>query len=404
MLKNLLKGPLDALEKAAHKKGSFLNKQWRGIEAFDTFARTPKTVTAGRVHLRDGLDSKRLMSVVIFALLPCVLFGMYNIGYQKLSNISASTFPLTGLDLNLLNIMVHGAWHLLPIIIVTYVVGLSIEFGFAVVRDHEVNEGFLVTGMLIPLTMPPDIPLWMVAVGTAFGVIFAKELFGGTGYNFLNPALTARAFIFFSYPTEISGEVWIAVQKGKDTLIDGFSGATPLGIAAVAPVGTELVPELEKAGFNLQNMFTGLIPGSAGETSMIAIGIGALILLVTKVGSWRVMLSTFIGGYFMAVLFELLAGDQSIAFLSLPAHYHLVMGGFAFGAVFMTTDPVSAAATNTGKWIYGFLIGVLAIIIRVSNPAYPEGMMLAILFMNVFAPLIDHYVIKANIKRRLARA
>jgi len=370
----------------------------RAIEAFDTFARTPASVTTTRVHIRDSLDSKRLMSTVIVALIPCLLFGIWNVGMQRLQSIA-------GAEPSFWQALWLGALVVIPQLVVSYVVGLTIEFVFATVRNHEVNEGFLVTGMLIPLTMPPGIPLWMIGVGTAFGVIFGKEIFGGTGYNFLNPALTARAFIFFSYPTKISGDqVWRAVDIHKDHLIDGYSGATPLSIAATAPRGSSVVELLNQAGFTLKSMFLGTMPGSIGETSVVAILIGAAILLITGVGSWKVMLGTLVGGSVTAIFFNLMASDTSLAFFHLPWYYHLVMGGFAFGTVFMTTDPVSAAATSTGKYVYGFLIGMLALVIRVLNPAYPEGMMLAILFMNVFAPFIDWLVVRANIRRRLARA
>lgn len=393
----ILQAPLDTLT-AMSQPGKPLHRFHRAVEGFDTFARTPALVTQTRVHVRDSIDSKRLMSTVIVALIPALLFGMWNVGMQRIQSV-------VGLDASFLQAMWLGAMVVVPQLIVSYVVGLTIEFGFAVVRNHEINEGFLVTGMLIPLTMPADIPLWMIGVGTAFGVIFGKEVFGGTGYNFLNPALTARAFIFFSYPTKISGDnVWRAIDSNVDKLVDGYSGATPLAIAATAPRGSSVVELLNQAGFTLKNMFIGTIPGSIGETSVIAILIGAAILIITGVGSWKVMLGTLVGGSAMAILLNLFGTENSLAFMNLPWYYHLVMGGFAFGMVFMTTDPVSAAATSKGKYIYGFMIGVLAIIIRVLNPAYPEGMMLAILFMNVFAPFIDWVVIRSNIRRRLARA
>jgi Na+-transporting NADH:ubiquinone oxidoreductase subunit B len=403
IFQKMMKKPLDTIHEMA-KKGGPLYKFRVPVDANDTFLRTPLLTTKGKVHVRDALDIKRLMTIVIVALIPALLFSFYNIGLQKLSSISDSSFTLTGLEPTFFNIMIHGLWHFLPIIIVSYMAGGLVELFLAMVRDHEVNEGFLVTGMLIPLTMPPDIPLWMVAVGTAFGVFFGKEIFGGTGYNFLNPALTARAFIFFSYPTAISGDqVWRAVDAAKDKLIDGYSGATPLSIAATLENGSNVVEVLKDAGFSFYNMFMGFIPGSAGETSTLAILLGAALLLLTGVASWRIMLSMTLGGLAMASLFFLLRSESSLAFFHLPPYYHLVMGGFAFGTVFMATDPVSAAATQTGRWIYGFLIGVLAVLIRVINPAFPEGVMLAILLMNVFAPVFDYFVIKANIKRRRAR-
>jgi Na+-transporting NADH:ubiquinone oxidoreductase subunit B len=318
-------------------------------------------------------------------MVPCLLFGMWNTGYQH--------YLALGIDASMMDNFIFGALKVLPIVIVSYATGLTVEFIFAILRKHTINEGFLVSGMLIPLVMPVDVPLWMVAVSTVFAVIIGKEVFGGTGMNILNPALTARAFLFFAYPTKMSGdEVWIntSLEKGQK-VVDGFSGATPLGDAAAGLA--DRIP-------GIQESFLGMIPGSIGETSTLACLIGAAILLYTGIGSWRIMLSVFIGGYVMALLFNL-AGTTTLMQLT-PIH-HLVLGGFAFGAVFMATDPVTAAQTNTGKYIYGFLIGFFAIMLRVFNPAYPEGMMLAILFMNVMAPLIDHYVIEANIRRRLKR-
>lgn len=359
-------------------RGGRFEKLHSTFEAFETFLFVPNHVTRSGAHIRDAMDMKRLMSVVVIAMIPALLFGMWNVGYQHYLSIGETK--------GFWDIFLFGAIKVMPIVVVSYVVGLGIEFAFAQVRHHEVNEGFLVSGMLIPLVLPPDIPLWMVAVATAFAVIIGKEVFGGTGMNILNPALTARAFLFFAYPQDMSGDkVWIAEKA------DAFSGATPLAQAAAG---------------NLQDMpsamdrFIGIIPGSIGETSTLLILVGALILLYTGVGSWRIMLSGFAGGYLMGLLFNLWGAN---AFMQVPAHEQLIMGGFAFGVVFMATDPVSAAQTTRGKWIYGFLIGVFGILIRVFNPAYPEGIMLAILFMNVMAPLIDHYVVEANIKRRLKR-
>ena len=402
-IKNLFEKPLDKFEEAS--KEGILKTLWRISEAHVVLLRTPKVITKGSVHVRDGVDLKRYMVTVIVALIPCLLWALYNIGNQKLTSMTATEgFALTGLEPTLINSLVHGAFHYLPLLAVTYGAGLTAEFIFSTIRDHEVNEGFLVSGFLIPLTLPPDIPLWMVAVGTVFGVIFGKEVFGGTGMNFLNPALTARAFIFFSFPTAISGDiVWRAVDKAKDTLVDGYSGATALGVIATAPTGANSVEILNEAGFSFNDLFLGLVPGSNGETSVLMCLLGAGLLIVTGVGSWRIMVSTVVGGIVMAWILNLLGGPDAPAYFNLPFYYHLVMGGFAFGAVFMATDPVSAAATNTGKIIYGFLIGFITVIIRVINPAYPGGMMLAILFMNMFAPLVDHYVVEANIKRRLAR-
>lgn len=368
---------LDRVKPQFEKGGKFAKFQ-STFDAFETFLFVPNKVTHAGSHIRDAIDMKRTMTVVIIALIPSLLFGIYNVGYQHyLSHGDVAGFwQMFG----------FGLIKVLPIIVVSYVVGLGIEFAFAQARGHEVNEGFLVSGMLIPLVMPPDIPLWMLALAVAFAVIFGKEVFGGTGMNVMNPALLARAFLFFAYPQDMSGDkVWIAEKA------DAYSGATPLGYALTGDFNKLQAPI---------DMFLGFIPGSIGETSVVAILIGAAILIFTGIGSWKIMLSALIGtlglGYFLnAVSFN--------EYTALPAYYHLIMGGFAFGIVFMATDPVSAAQTNLGKWIYGFLIGVMVILIRVFNPAYPEGVMLAILLMNVFAPLIDYYVVEANIKKRLKR-
>jgi Na+-transporting NADH:ubiquinone oxidoreductase subunit B len=337
------------------------------------------------------------MITVVFALFPAIVVGMYNIGHQ------ASLAK--GIVMSLGECLWTGFLVMLPVIIVTYVVGLGWEILIAIIRGHEINEGFFVTGILFVLVLPPTIPLWQVAVAVTFGVIIGKEVFGGTGMNIFNPALTARAFIFFAYPGKISGDkVWAAIDLAKDKLIDGYSGATPLLVASSAGTGESATAVVRAAGFSFQDMFLGFIPGSMGETSFLAILIGALILIITGVGSWRIMAAVTIGGLGTAYLMNLIAGPTSSSIFTLPPLWHLVMGGFAFGAVFMATDPVSASGTNTGKWIYGIAIGMMAILIRTVNPAYPEGMMLAILFMNVFAPLIDYYVLKANMRRRLRRA
>jgi len=352
------------------------------LDALHTMMFTPGEATSRAPHIRDRIEMKRYMGMVIFALIPVILVACYNIGLQA------------GVE-GLWPAFWFGFLKLLPVLIVTYAVGLGWEMIFAHMRGHAINEGFLVTGILLPLTLPPTIPLWQVAVAVTFAVIIGKEVFGGTGMNLLNPALTARAFLFFTYPGNISGDsVWVAV--------DGFSGATPLAAAAAAP--GQAVDALSQAGFAFNKMIYGFIPGSMGETSTVAILIGAVILLATGVGSWRIMLATLLGGYGMGLIINLLAPETATGMMTLPAHYHLIMGGFMFGLVFMTTDPVSASGTNTGKWIYGILIGVMAILIRTFNPAYPEGMMLAILFGNVFAPLIDHFVVRANIRRRLQYA
>ena len=375
-----MKALLNFIEKIKpnFEEGGKYHWLWSTFEGLETFLFVPNTVTTKGAHIRDSIDMKRTMSVVVIATLPALIFGMWNVGYQHFLSLSESA--------DFWQNFLFGLKKVLPIIIVSYAVGLGIEFYFAQVRGHEINEGYLVTGMLIPLIVPPDIPLWIVAVAVAFAVIFGKEVFGGTGMNVVNPALLARAFLFFAYPGDMSGDkVWIAEKA------DGYSGATPLGHALVGDFGH--LP-------SLHDMFFGFIPGSVGETSTLMILIGAAILLFTGIASWRIMLTVFAGGYVMGLLFNLWGANE---YMELPAYYHLVMGGFAFGAVFMATDPVTSAQTNRGKYLYGFLIGMIAVLIRVFNPAYPEGMMLAILLMNVFAPLIDHYVIESNIKKRLKR-
>jgi len=383
----LLRKLLDKL-KPDFEKGGKLEKFYPAFNAFETFLFVPDHTTASKgAHVRDAIDLKRTMVLVILSLIPCLLFGMWNVGYQHQLAFGIS-------DTTIIDNFLFGAIKVLPIVIVSYISGLTVEFIFAIIRKHTINEGFLVSGMLIPLVMPVDVPLWMVAVSTVFAVIIGKEVFDGTGMNILNPALTARAFLFFAYPTKISGnEVWIntSSEDGKQ-VVDAYSGATPLGDAAAGLA--DKIPGIWES-------FIGIIPGSIGETSALACLIGAAILLYTGIGSWRIMLSVFVGGYIMALIFNQF-GLNTLMQIS-PLH-HLVLGGFAFGAIFMATDPVSGAQTNTGKYIYGFLIGLFAILFRVFNPAYPEGMMLSILFMNVMAPLIDHYVVAANIKRRLKRS
>ncbi|WP_047445193.1 NADH:ubiquinone reductase (Na(+)-transporting) subunit B [Alistipes sp. ZOR0009] len=371
------------------EKGGKFEKLRSTFDAFETFLFVPNKVTTHGSQIRDAVDLKRIMSVVIFALIPALLFGMWNVGYQHARAIGeAETWSF-------LELFGFGFIKVMPIVIVSYGVGLGVEFIAAQIRGHEVNEGFLVSGMLIPLIMPVDAPLWMVGVSTAFAVIFGKEVFGGTGMNIFNPALLARAFMFFAYPSKISGDfVWIAgLTEGKSAgIIDGFSGATPLAVAKA-----NMVDKLP----SFYDMFMGYIPGSIGETSTLAILIGAAILIFTGVGSWKIIVSVFAGGAAMGLIANAL---ELNAYMSLPFYYHFVMGGFAFGAVFMATDPVTGTQTERGKWIYGFLIGFMAVLIRVFNPAYPEGMMLAILLLNTFAPLIDYFVVEGNIKRRLKRA
>jgi Na+-transporting NADH:ubiquinone oxidoreductase subunit B len=369
------------------EKGGKLEKFYPAFDAIETFLFVPNHTTAEKgTHVRDAIDLKRTMILVVLSLVPCLLFGMWNVGYQHYQALGIT-------DASITDNFIFGAIRVLPIVIVSYGAGLTTEFIFAIIRKHTINEGFLVSGMLIPLIMPVDVPLWMVAISTIFAVIIGKEIFGGTGMNILNPALTARAFLFFAYPTKMSGDqVWINTNLDKgQTVVDGYSGATPLGNAAAGLA--EKIPGAWES-------FMGAIPGSIGETSTLACLIGAAILLYTGIGSWRIMSSVFVGGFLMALIFNLF-GLNTLMQLT-PLH-HLALGGFAFGAIFMATDPVSATQTNTGKYIYGFLIGMLAILFRVFNPAYPEGMMLAILFMNVMAPLIDHYVIAANINRRMKR-
>lgn len=354
------------------------------INAFDTLLFTPNHTTSRGAHVRDAVDLKRVMITVVLSLIPVLLFSMWNTGYQYLSQIQT--------EVGFWEAFGHGALKILPMVAVSYIVGLSIEFAFAIYRGHEINEGYLVTGLLIPMIMPVDIPLWMVAVSVVFAVLVGKEAFGGTGMNILNPALTARAFAFFAYPTFMSGNsVWVS----NASEVDAVSGETILGSLAAG----------EQVQYSAMDMFLGVIPGSIGETSTALILLGALFLIFTKVGSWRIMLSCFIGATVMGLIFNALpslgiAGNELTNF---PWYEHLIVGGLAFGVVYMATDPVSASQTTKGKWIYGFLIGFFSVMIRVFNPAYPEGVMLAILLMNVFAPTIDHYVIQGSIKRRNKR-
>ena len=353
------------------------------IDAFDTFLRVPGTVTRTGAHVRDAVDLKRIMIIVVLALVPAALFGMWNVGYQH----SLATGVESGLFANFW----YGLLKVLPLYIVAYLVGLGIEFASAQIRNEEVNEGYLVSGMLIPLIVPVDVPLWMLAIAVAFAVLFGKEVFGGTVMNFLNPALLCRAFLFFSYPSKMSGsEVWISLRNGE-SLVDGVTGATPLAYA------NEGLAAVNNAGFSAWDLFAGTVPGSVGETSVIAILIGAVILIWTGVASWKIMISS-VGGALLVGWLGNVCGATDI-----PAWYQLIMGGFAFGTVFMATDPVTSAQTECGKWIYGFLVGALCVVVRLFNPGYAEGMMLAILLMNTFAPLIDHYVTSAAISRRMKR-
>ena len=367
----------------------------------DTFLYKPKSTTKNSSHVRDNIDLKRVMITVWLATFPAMFFGMWNIGFQANSIMAdigmTSQDGIRGAIIGLLagydatsvwDNMIHGAAYFLPIYITTFVVGITWEIIFATVRKHEVNEGFFVTSILFSLSCPPDLPLWMVAIGISFGVVIGKEIFGGTGKNFLNPALTGRAFLYFAYPAYMSGDaVWTAV--------DGYSGATMLSLAA-----SEGLPNASEA-YTWMESFIGTIPGSIGETSTLAILLGGFVLLYMKIASWRIVAGILIGSMVLSELFNLFNSDNPM--FSLPFYWHWVIGGFAFGAIFMATDPVSAAMTNSGKFWYGILIGVMVILIRVANPAFPEGMMLAILFANLFAPLFDHFAVNANIRRRLAR-
>ncbi len=373
--------------KEPFSKGQKLEKYAPAVNALDTFLFTPNHTTQKGAHIRDAVDLKRTMITVVLALIPALIFGMWNGGYQYLHQLPEYADGVPFLDAFL-----EGALKIVPMIAVSYGVGLGIEFAFAIFRGHEVNEGYLVTGLLIPMIMPIDIPLWMVGLSVVFAVLIGKEAFGGTGMNILNPALTARAFAFFAYPTYMSGNsVWVSNAYE----VDAVSGETILGSLAS---GNEVT-------YSAMNMFSGMIPGSIAETSVICILAGALILVLTKVGSWRIILSAFIGAALMGLIFNALPsmGLEGNALTNFPWYLHLIVGGLAFGIVFMATDPVSAAQTMKGKWIYGFLIGFLSVMIRVFNPAYPEGVMLGILLMNVFAPTIDHYVVQANVNRRKKR-
>ncbi len=395
-----LRNYLDKIKPNFEEGGKF-HWLYSTYDAFETFLFVPNITSRSGVHIHDARDSKRTMIIVVIALLPALLMGMYNVGLQH--------YMAIGQEVSILTNFLFGLLALLPQLIVSYVVGLGIEFAIAQVRKEEVAEGFLVSGILIPMILPIDTPLWMIAVATAFAVIFAKEVFGGTGYNVFNVALVARAFLFFSYPTKMSGDqVWVRTGDtfgmGAGQVVDGYSGATPLGQIGVTEATN--FSEVTLTGItgqplSISDMFFGFIPGSIGEVSTFAILLGAIILIVTGVGSWKTMLSVFLGGAFTVLIINVFAQN---AIMEVPPLYHLILGGFAFGAVFMATDPVTSARTEKGKWIYGFFIGLMAVTIRVFNPGYPEGMMLAILFMNAFAPLIDFYVVDANIKRRLKRA
>jgi len=396
-----LRSTLDKLEPQFKPGGRYEN--WYALyEAVDTIFYSPNHVTRSSAHVRDGVDLKRIMITVWLATFPAMFYGMWNLGFQAngaMETLGVASIEgwrggvmsaLTGYDADSLwSCFLYGALHFLPLYLVTFVVGGFWEVLFAMKRGHEVNEGFFVTSILFALTLPPDLPLWQAALGISFGVVIGKEVFGGTGKNFLNPALTGRAFLYFAYPAQLSGDaVWTAV--------DGYSGATPLGI--VAQDGMTGVME----SFTWMDAFMGSIPGSIGETSTLMVMIGGAVLLLTRIASWRVVAGCFVGMIAFSTLLNTIGSDSNPAF-AMPWYWHMVVGSFAFGAFFMATDPVSAAMTNGGRWAYGILIGVMCVLIRVVNPAFPEGMMLAILFANLFAPLFDHFVVQANIKRRLAR-
>jgi len=383
----------------AFEKGGKLEKYWPVYDALETFAFVPDHTTSKGAHIRDAIDMKRTMFLVIVAMIPALLFGVYNLGYQH--------YMAMGEDASFIDMVLFGFGKLIPLIIVSYGVGLGVEFIFCIKKGHAIYEGFLVSGMLIPLIMPVDVPLWMVAVATAFSVIFVKEVFGGTGMNILNVALTARAFIFFAYPTEMAGnKVWISTTGGGTT-VDGYTGETLLGQAIER--GANFYDAAGNAYASVADSFMasfiGLIPGSIGETSALAILLGAALLIFTGIGSWRIIFWGIVGGAVMGLIFNIIGPMYfpDNLYLQVPWWHQLVMGGFLFGVVFMATDPVSAAQTTRGKVYYGFLIGLLGILIRVVNPAYPEGIMMAILFMNVMAPTVDHYVVQANINKRLKR-
>ena len=387
------------------------NKMAPLFNGFHTFLYTPNDTTHGGTHIKVVDDLKRTMNTVILALIPCLIFGMFNAGYQyhlalgEISSVSGGFFSTEFWTID--NFLV-GFWKILPLVIVSYGVGLAVEFIFAIIKGHEIEEGYLVTGMLVPLIVPIDIPLWMLSVAVIFGVVIGKEVFGGTGMNILNPALTIRAFLFFSYPTWMSGDkVWVNGAVARDKAIaagenlDAISGETILGSLA----------QNNEAGYEIMDMFFGFIPGSVGETSTLLIVLGGLFLIFSKIGSWRIMLSSVLGALIMGLMFNQIAdagwiteSSKFYGLMSTPFWHHLLIGGFAFGVVFMATDPVTASQTTKGKWVYGFLVGFISIMIRVFNPAYPEGVMLAILLMNVFAPTIDHYIVQGNVKNRLKRA
>jgi Na+-transporting NADH:ubiquinone oxidoreductase subunit B len=387
-MKNLLKNFFDSNRKHFQHGGKF-SKFEPVFDAFETIFFVPDNTTSGSPHVKDALDLKRFMSIVIIAIIPCMIFGIYNSGRLALS--------AKGIPENIFSAFLEGLVIFTPLLIVSYSVGLFWEGLFSVIRGHKVSEGFLVTGLLYPLILPPTMPLWQAAVGISFGVIIGKEIFGGTGRNILNPALTARAFLFFAYPASMSGDsVWI-----KNFSPDAVTGATALAVSASAEKGADLTNLLNQNGYDFFNLFMGFTPGSIGETSALLCLIGGIFLIITGVASFQTIIGGIIGAVLTAIFLNLFTGVSDNPYLTLNPLYHLVMGGFAFGIVFMATDPVSSPGIRSARWIYGFLIGMLTILIRVFNPAYPEGTMLAILFMNLFAPLLDYYSIKFRLKKRV---
>lgn len=401
-MQKALEGVFNGLRPNFEGKDAKFGWAWPMFEGAETFFLTPDHKTHKGAHVRDRMDMKRLMIFVLYALAPCILMGAYNVGQQG--------FLAEGVaDFSLVDAMIRGLWHMVPVIIVSYTAGGIAELVFCIVRKHEINEGFLVTAMLYPLTLPPTIPLWMAAAGIIFGVVIGKEVFGGVGMNILNPALTARAFVFFTYPAAISGaKVWDVggswwPMGAEAAVADGYTGATPLLAVAGMERGADPAAGLADLGWTYTNLALGNIPGSMGEVSAVAALLGALFLITVGIASWQTMVGCLVGLFGMATVFWLGADADSLALFHLPPHYHLVMGGFAFGMVFMATDPVSSPTTNIARFFYGVGIGALCVLVRVVNPAYPEGMMLAILFMNVFAPLLDYVIVQRSTRRRTAR-
>lgn len=381
-------------QRARFSSGGSLQKWYPFFEAMETIFYASEHTTDQGPHVRDSLDVKRYMAIVVFMLVPLLFFGIYNSGYQ--SRLAS------GLSLDFSTVFWDGLWIVLPIVIVSYAVGFAWEILFAMVRGHEISEGLFVSAMLFPLTLPPTIPLWQVAMGISFGMVIGKEVFGGTGRNFLNPALTGRVFLYFAFPVQMSGDaVWTVIAAGREAAVDAFSAATPLVVAAAAQSAGAVEQTLTEAGYSASTLFFGLYPASIGASSAFLCLVGAVVLMLLGIASYRIIAGNILGVLATGLLLNLLAGDGSMAYLTLNPFYHLLMGGAAFGIAFMTTDPVSAPDTHAARWIYGLAIGSLTVVIRVFNPAFPEGIMLAILFMNVFAPLLDHMVVRRRLKKRV---